>query len=364
MRAKKGWLRDFAENAASTDKFIGHDRHVGFLALGLMGEAGSILAEVKKREREGAAYPALKRKLREELGDFLWYYVRLVAGLEAGLIDALSQPKRSKSDASHEEELAILLGFGAAVGDLLRAIREREKDDSGPLRDNFRRVWAELDKVSEAAQIPLREAAGANVEKRADRWPTELRQLPLFDEGYPEEEQLPRQLEIEFLERVYEGRPVVIIRSRGLNIGDRLTDNIEEGDEYRFHDVIHFGHAAFLGWSPVIRSLLRCKRKSRPSVDENEDGGRAQVIEEAISAVVFSRAKELGFFEEIDHLDYDLLKNIQELVKGYEVDAIPLWQWEKAILKSYEVFRELKAKHGGRVLMDLQQRSLDYLGSR
>jgi len=182
----------------------------------------------------------------------------------------------------------------------------------------------------------------------------------LFDEGYPYEEQLPRQLEVRFLERKRRGRPVVILRINGLNVGDRLTDNIDEPDEYRYHDVFHFAHAAFLGWSPVIRSLLRCKRKSRPTVDENEDGGRAQVVEEAISAMVFSRAKELRFFEEIDHLDYDLLKSIQGLVRGYEVERVPLWQWEKAILRSYAVFRKLKARHGGRIFIDLRKRKLEY----
>jgi hypothetical protein len=171
-------------------------------------------------------------------------------------------------------------------------------------------------------------------------------------------------MEIEFLERMRKGKPVVILRSMGLNIGDRLTDNIEEADEYRYHDVFHFGYAAFLGWSPVTRGLLRSKRKSRPHVDENEDGGRAQVIEEAISALVFSRAKELRFFDRLDHLDFELLKNIQELVKGYEVERVPLWQWERAILRSYEVFRRLKAERGGRVAIDLHRRRLDYISLR
>jgi hypothetical protein len=226
------------------------------------------------------------------------------------------------------------------------------------------KVWVELNRTSAVVEVSLSEAAAANSKKRADRWPGTPHALPLFDEGYSEEEQLPRRLEIEFLERRRKGRPVVILRCRGLNIGDRLTDNIEEADEYRYHDVFHLGHVAFLGWSPVIRSLLRCKRKSRPSVDEIEDGGRAQVIEEAISAIVFSRAKELRLFDDIDHLDYDLLKTIQMLVRGYEVEAVPLWQWEKAILASYRAFRSLKASKGGRVIVDLRRRRLEYLPPR
>ncbi len=73
-----------------------------------------------------------------------------------------------------------------------------------------------------------------------------------------------------------------------------------------------------------------CKRKSDPRVDENQDGARARIIEEAVSAIVFSRAKETRFYDGIDQVDYDLLKTITEFVRGFEVQAVPLWQWEAA----------------------------------
>jgi len=34
-------------------------------------------------------------------------------------------------------------------------------------------------------------------------------------------------------------------------------------------------------------------------------------LEEAVSAIVFSRAKQLSFFDGIDHLDHDLLKTVR-----------------------------------------------------
>ncbi|MFI0349933.1 hypothetical protein [Actinomadura sp. 9N407] len=58
----------------------------------------------------------------------------------------------------------------------------------------------------------------------------------------------------------------------------------------RMHDVFHLSYAAVLGWSPVMRSLMRRKRKSDPAIDEAEDGGRAIAIEEGISTMVFSYA--------------------------------------------------------------------------
>lgn len=357
---KGGWLKDFSRDAESTDQFRKHRQHIELLALGLMGEAGSVLAEVKKGVREGPAYVDSRMKVQEEVGDFLWYYIRLVSVLDSSLLEQLSLKRPSTPVSTERDRLDQILEFGAAVGNLVGAIRQVGRKCPIRLREALQSVWIELKQISDVAQIPLSAAARTNSRKRASRWPTRPSPLPRFDENYPFEEQLPRQMEVEFLERKRKDRPVVILRINGLNIGDRLTDNIEEADEYRYHDVFHFANAAFLGWSPVTRSLLRCKRKSEPTVDENEDGGRAGVIEEAISAVVFGRAKLLHFFEGVNHLDYELLKNIQGLTSGYEVEIIPLWQWEKAILKSYAVFRKLKANHGGRVRIDLQKRNIEY----
>ena len=83
----------------------------------------------------------------------------------------------------------------------------------------------------------------------------------------------------------------------GINIGDRLTDNAVTPDDYRFHDVFHFAYVAVLSWSPVLRSLLRLKRKSDPEIDEAQDGARAMLIEEGITTWIFGVAGELNFFD-------------------------------------------------------------------
>lgn len=41
--------------------------------LGLIGEAGSVITELKKNLRDGNAYTNYNNKLKEELGDVLWY---------------------------------------------------------------------------------------------------------------------------------------------------------------------------------------------------------------------------------------------------------------------------------------------------
>ena len=81
-----------------------------------------------------------------------------------------------------------------------------------------------------------------------------------------------------------------------------------------------------------------------------------------MTALVFSRAKQINFFDGINHLDIlDLLKTVSELVQGYEVDQVPLWQWEIAILEGYRVFRDLRDNNGGRIVLNVEQRELKYL---
>ena len=143
-------------------------------------------------------------------------------------------------------------------------------------------------------------------------------------------------------------------------IGEPLTDNILDPDGYRFHDVFHFAHAAILHWSPVFRALIKQKRKSDPEIDEAQDGGRAIVVEEGLTAWIFSRAKHLNFFDGQDPISFDLLKTVQQFVQGYEVDACPLSLWERAILDGYKVFRKVRENNGGIVVGNRAARTIEY----
>lgn len=156
-------------------------------------------------------------------------------------------------------------------------------------------------------------------------------------------------------------RTYVLQRRNGVFVGDRVTDNILEPDDYRFHDVFHYSYAAVLGWSPVIRALLRLKRKSVPKVDEAQDGARAILIDEGVSAFIFAYAKQLDFFDgqELGGLSFTLLKRVKEFVEGYEVSSRPIWLWEKAILDGYSAFRFLQKHRRGQLKLDLNQRSVE-----
>lgn len=356
--APAGWLLEFAAAAERTDRFVGQADHVALLAAGLIGEAGSVVAERKKKRRELDAYPVYRNRMLEEVGDFLWYYIRIVSVVAPKLLDELQGNQAPAERSSSGPRLSVFLRFGTAVGDVLRSVSGASSaDETGGL---LRRVWDLLAEVSRESAILLYEASENNKQKIASRWPPARSYRGFFDDGLPEEEQLPRFLQIEFRERSRGDQKAVILRCNNINFGDRLTDNIEDPDGYRFHDIFHFAYAVHLGWSPVVRALLRSKRKSVPEIDEAQDGARAGIIEEAVAAIVFSRAKQLKFFEGLNHVDFDLLKTVKEFVAGFEVADVPLWQWEAAILDGYRVFRLLRDGPGGRVTLDLDRRALTF----
>jgi len=152
----------------------------------------------------------------------------------------------------------------------------------------------------------------------------------------------------------------VIQKCNDIKIGDRLTDNMVGDDGYRYHDVFHLSYAAVLGWSPVVRALLKCKRKSDKVMDEVQDGARAQIIEEGVSTWVFNYAVEHAFFGGVTAIEYDLLKRIRMLVKGFEVERCALWEWENAILSGFRAFGELRRNNGGLIRANLASRTLVY----
>lgn len=266
-------------------------------------------------------------------------------------------------------DLAVpLLGLAGEVGSLLVEFKKFLRD--GDSHEMFREEMTEelgdalwyLANIATKHDIDLDEAATANLVKTQERWVGTTSVTAALDSSFPDEEQLPRRFEVEFTERTGEaGVPVVSMVWDGESLGDPLTDNAHDEDGYRFHDVFHLSHAAILGWSPVLRSLMRRKRKSDPTIDETEDGGRAIVIDEAIVAFVFEHARRHSFFENVDHVDYELLRTIMNLVAGLEANTRSAHQWEQAILAGYRVWRELRDRGSGRVLIDMDHELIELL---
>lgn len=270
-------LDEYQRRAAETDQRRDRDlADVVVHLLGLAGEAGSVVAEYKKYLRDGPAHAYWKMRMREELGDVLWYLASICNHLD----------------------------------------------------------------------LSLGEIAAANLEKTKDRW--EPGDTAALDADWPEHERLPRTGTYELRPATSEdNRDLVELYFNGARVGDPLTDASVVDDGYRFHDAFHLAYAVLLGWSPVTRAILNRKRRSDPAVDENEDGGRAVVIEEGVAALVFGYASQHELLDGVARLDQKLLDTIAMVTGPLEVGGRSAADWERAILTGFELFRQLQYHNGG-----------------
>lgn len=257
--------------------------------------------------------------------------------------------------------IVSLLGLAGELGDLNSTFKKLvlQRDSRtlrGDLREDIGDILWYLTSLAVLHKIPLQEVARESARK-AERLYSQG-EVNHFDDGFDEEERLPRQFSVTFSEKRNAKQVLVRIMVSGVIVGDTLTDNAHKGDGYRYHDVFHLAYAAVLGWSPVIRSLLRRKRKSNSRIDEIEDGGRAAVVEEAISVLVFNEAPQRAWYSEESSVDIGLLKTIIRLTAGLEVHSCTAKQWKAAILQGYSAFKQLQQHRGGTVDVDLDRQTL------
>ena len=367
-------LHDYIREIKPTDKLPQDNLHP--VLMGLYGEVGSIMTTAKKPHREKAAYVGFQQAAAEEFGDALWYFTtlcrRLGVSIDTIFSEAVEQDGYSKiiaasdlpdgpvSHISSARPLPVLdkalLKLGEATAALLgtKKLDKRTRDLLCTFADCYLQAL-------QAAHMSFSRIARMNIKKTRGRFlKPDASKLPTFDDKFTDEEQLPRHFKIKVTQRK-SGQ--CYLQWNDVFIGAPLTDSIRDPDGYRFHDVFHFAHAAILHWSPTFRALIKQKRKSDPKCDEEQDGGRAIVIEEGLTAWIFSHAKQRDYFEGQDRLSFDLLKTVQQFVQGYEVEKCPLKLWEQAILKGYEIFRQVRANNGGVVIGDRETRTIEYKSS-
>jgi NTP pyrophosphatase (non-canonical NTP hydrolase) len=259
-----------------------------------------------------------------------------------------------------EDSMMIpLLGLAGETGQLLTEYKKWIRDGNRytPFLDQVSEELGDLlwyiSALATASKLSLADIANENLAKIRDRWGKEEHPRLLvpfgFDDAFPMEERLPLKPIIVFRKGVFDGIPKVSITVDGETCGDPLTDNAHCDDGYRFHDVFHFAYAMVLGWSPLVRKLLKKKRKSVPKIDEVEDGARAVFLEEGISAMIFEFAKDYGFFIEANTIDFEVLKTIRVMTRGLEVRNVSISDWQKAILVGYNAWRPL-VQHGEGIL--------------
>jgi NTP pyrophosphatase (non-canonical NTP hydrolase) len=284
-------FREFQSEALRTDRTGKDDvKSLMIPLLGLAGETGSLLSEYKKWLREGNAYLPFSDQVSEEIGDILWYLANLASKLN--------------------------LDLGEVAAENLAKIEERWPKST-------------TDQSSLFPKLPAR-----------------------YDAAFPTNEQLPLAMRVDFIEEPGTSDTKLILRYNGAVIGDPLTDNSHISDGYRYHDVFHLSCGILLGWSPVLRRILNCKRKSVPRIDKVEDGARALVTEEGVSAVVFGHARDYSMFAQSTAIDYELLRTVKGMTRPFEVQSRSLADWQNVILSSFRVWREMVMHRGGTFVGD------------
>jgi NTP pyrophosphatase (non-canonical NTP hydrolase) len=272
--------------------------------LGMVGEVGGLLAEYKKLLRDGEGHRRFKDEVAEELGDILWYVATVATKYELSL-DAIA-------------------------------------------KDNLAKVEA--------------------------RWKDRERPPTLYDDDQEVGAQLPREFEYSFEHKFIDGvERLALIDLRDDQrrpLGDPLTDNAYDDDGYRYHDVFHLTLAATFGWSPVYRKLLRtCQHtkgaKRKPAArDNSEDGGRAQVLDEAISLTAYGYAAAHDMFANATAVDWQLLRSIKRMTEQVEVKDRTTKEWNDAILRAFEIWRQLRDHRGGIVRGDLRGGTIEFTPPR
>lgn len=81
-------LTEYQTATRDTDQRPGADlQDIAVHLLGLVGEAGSVASEYKKKLRDGDSHPMWKARMRAELGDVLWYVATVATKMGLNLED-------------------------------------------------------------------------------------------------------------------------------------------------------------------------------------------------------------------------------------------------------------------------------------
>lgn len=282
--------------------------------------------------------------------------------------DFSSHVKKTHLAKNVPGRLNLLAGLVSEAGSILNALKRHFEQDSRnqaafkvELQEELGDTLWYLAAIAVENEIDLEEVARVNMRKTAGYSEVEGK---VCDGAYNEYERFPDKMRFKFM---ITDNGEVLLQVNGVNIGDRLTDNAYVPDNYKFHDIVHIAFAAILGWSPVLRHILRLKRKSRTEVDENEDGARARIIEEAIAILIFNETQ----LRNRNHvtsvkivapkkIDIRLLNIIKIMTRDLEVETCSPKLWEVAIIKGYEMWEMLINNGGGIVDVNFKEGTLEF----
>lgn len=363
-------LTDYILLVKETNKFT-TDKALFGAQMGLFSEVGSLVSLLKKKLLNNDANDHSNELVIEEMGDIFWYFTLMTIVENIDLYELINDI----DPYDKHESTVFITGIKTRpfikvkskesisdtqllFNDLIIHTTSLSKDTTSEKIERFLNIYL---KMMEFLNLDLLSIVENNTFKIRNRFvPIEELHLPLlsFDSTFSKDEQLPVEFEVHIVEKP-NGK--AYLKWNDVFIGSALNDNHQENDNYKYHDVFHLAFAAILHWSPTFRALIKHKRKSNPSIDETQDSGRPIVIEEGLSAWLFSISKQRGIdFTKESSISYDLLKTIQIFIRGYEVERCPLQLWVKAIIQGYTVFNQVVANKGGIIIGNRRERTLGF----
>ena len=363
-------LSSYVKLVKETNKFTS-DKALFGAQMGLFSEVGSLVSLLKKKLLNNDSSDHSNELVIEEMGDIFWYFTLITIVENIDLYELINV-----TDSYDRHEGAIVISgiknqpfvrvkFDKSIKDtellfseLISHTTSLSKETTSEKVKDFLAIYSE---VMSFLNLDLLNIVEHNTFKIRNRFvPIEELNLPLlsFDSNFSKDEQLPVEFEVHIVEKP-NGK--AYLKWNDVFIGSALNDNHQEDDNYKYHDVFHLAFAAILHWSPTFRALIKHKRKSDLSIDETQDSGRPIVIEEGLSAWLFSISKQRDIdFTKESSISYDLLKTIQIFVRGYEVENCPLQLWVKAIIQGYTVFSQVVENKGGIIIGNRRERTLGF----
>jgi len=224
-------------------------------------------------------------------------------------------------------------------------------------------------------KINLQDLAYFNSLKIADAYPIckVPTKLEYKEADFPKHERFPSEFTISIVDMGLDsdGKQRSRMYWNGKPLGDDLKDNANYEDGYRFHDILHLAFIAKFGWSPVVRAMMKCKRKSQPHIDEVEDGARARITEELVAKLMHSEAISLRearqqntdqgqLFPEDESFSSDFYRSIKRLVSDLEVQRCKHWEWEEAAHEAFAIYDRLCVLKEGQVEIKRPSREITF----
>lgn len=131
-----------------------------------------------------------------------------------------------------------------------------------------------------------------------------------------------------------------------------LDDNCYTEDFYRYHDIIHFGMAAYWGYSPQFFSYI----------NDNQGYSKTSLeTEEAIITIIFSIAEDHSFFLIGEVIKWDQLRILNNML-GMMGVYITLERLKDSLVKIFEVMGQIVESSSGFIEINLKEGYIKYLG--